>query len=532
MTKEQQLLVKQKIAEEYKRCASDPIYFINKYVKIQHPEEGTILFETYEFQNECIVDFQRFPKNIILKCRQMGITTIVSAYCTWLMCFHDDKNIVCLATKQDTAKEVVTKVKFAYDNLPSWLKPVALANNKLSLELKNGSKILAETAAIDSGRGKAVSLAILDEFAHLRDSEEVWTSIQSSTMHGGGNVIVLSTPNGIGNTFHKMWVDAETKQNEFNPISLHWTRHPKYNQAWRDNQTKLLGERKARQECDCAYLGTGQTVIDDELIKYYRENIVKDPILRSSFKESLWTWKQPDYTKNYLVSADVARGDAEDFSTAQVIDIETLEQCAEFKGKISPKDFGAFLTGLASQYNNALLVIENNSFGHTTIQECIDRNYPNLFYSNDSNEFINPDKNFSNRLNREERKAVPGHETTTRNRTLIISKLDQYMRDKEKGVIINSLRLIDELNTFIWNGNRPEAMRNYNDDLVMSMAIGLWIRDTAIRLKNEKMSLQKELLGRIGKSISSPISNVYSTQTKNPYLHSMGGEQTDLRWLL
>jgi phage FluMu gp28-like protein len=225
---------------------------MKKYVKIQHPKRGTIPFELYPFQERALQDLIDNDYNIILKSRQLGITTLSSAYSLWLMIFHSDKNILCISITQETAKEIVTRVRFANDNLPSWLKVECVEDNRLSLRLKNGSQIKAVSSSGTAGRSSALSMLIIDEAAFIDNIDDIWTSAQS-TLSTGGKAIVLSTPNGVGNFFHRTWIDADAKNNKFHTIKLPWSLHPERDQVWRNEQTKLLGPKMAAQECDCLW---------------------------------------------------------------------------------------------------------------------------------------------------------------------------------------------------------------------------------------------------------------------------------------
>lgn len=239
-----------------------------KYVKIQHPIRGTVNFDLYSFQKTTLEDFVEHDLNIVLKSRQMGISTLVAAYSLWLMTFHNDKNILCISITQDTAKEIVTRVRFANDNLPNWLKVQCVEDNRLSLRLKNGSQIKAVSSAGTAGRSAALSLLIIDEAAFIDGIEEIWLSAQY-TLSTGGRAIVLSTPNGVGNFFHKLWVESEEGRNKFNRISLPWNLHPERDQAWRDRQTELSGVKGAAQECDCLWGNSTIRVFDKILNKEY-----------------------------------------------------------------------------------------------------------------------------------------------------------------------------------------------------------------------------------------------------------------------
>jgi len=524
--------LKEIIAEEYRKCAADPIYFMKKYCIIQHPVRGKIPFHLYPFQEGCLTDFKENRFNIILKSRQLGLSTLSAGFILWKMVFNQDFNALVIATKVTVAKNLVEKVRVMHDLLPIWLRDgssSSVEDNKLSLKLKNGSQVKAIASSPDAGRSEALSLLVVDEAAFIRDIDEIWLSAQS-TLSTGGNAIVLSTPNGIGNWFHKMWVDGESGVNGFNCIKLHWTVHPERNQAWRDEQTRILGIKGASQECDCDFVGSGDNVIDPQLLLWYKDTYVMDPIEKSGFDGNYWKWEHPNYNRQYLISADVARGDGSDYSTFQVIDIEDSSQVAEYRGKIETKDFGNFLTAVATEWNNALLVVENSNVGWAAIQQIIDRGYGNLFYMSNDLKYVDVEKQMSNKHYRDERQMVAGFSTTTKTRPLIISALDTYMTDKD--ILIRSNRLIDELFTFIWNNGKAEAMKGYNDDLTMALGIGLWIRNTALRLKQEGIDLTKQMLG------SAKISQYQSVYTnnhlkKNPYEMDLGrGESENLHWLL
>lgn len=239
---------KELIKQEYVRCAKDPAYFMRKYVHIQHPMRGKILFNLYPFQEKVLHLFRDSKNIIVLKSRQLGISTLAAGYALWLITFHRDKNVLCLATTQATARNLVTKVMFAYDNLPKWLQVPSTEKNKLSMRLKNGSKIVAASSNADAARSEAVSLLLVDECAFIDNIEKTFASAQQ-TLATGGQAMLLSTPNGIGNFFHSTWVKAELGENTFVPVKLPWQVHPERNQAWRDKQDADLGPRYAGQEC-------------------------------------------------------------------------------------------------------------------------------------------------------------------------------------------------------------------------------------------------------------------------------------------
>ena len=519
--------IKDVIKQEYIKCAKNPAYFMKKYCMIQHPIRGKIPFELYDFQDRVVGEFAKERFNIILKARQLGISTLTAGYSLWMMTFQQDKNILVIATKQEVAKNLVTKVRVMHANLPSWLKQRCVEDNKLNLRYRNGSQIKAVSSGPEAARSEALSLLILDEAAFIDRIDSIWTAAQS-TLTTGGQCIALSTPNGVGNWFHKTWVDAEEGRGLFNPIKLHWTVHPDREQEWRDEQDVLLGPGSAAQECDCDFLTSGTGVIDPVILERLRKGGCKDPIERRGIDSNTWIWEPANYSKSYIVCADVGRGDSADYSAFHVIDIENLEQVAEYKGKISTKDFGNMLVSIATEYNDAILIVENNNIGWATIQQIIDRDYPNLFYTSKDLQYVDVQHQMNNRINTQERNMVAGFSTTSKTRPLIISKLEEFFR--EESVVVRSNHLIDELLTFVYINNRAEAMRGYNDDLVMSFAIGLWVRDTALRLRTEGIELTKKTLSRM-----QDTEGLYTQDDVNKndsWEWDTGKEKESLDWLL
>ena len=532
---------KQIIAREYLKCVQDPVHFMKKYCVIQHPKKGKMKFDLYPFQEKCLTEFKDNRYNIILKARQLGISTLSAGYALWMMLFQNDKNILVIATGKDVAKNLVTKVRVMYENLPQWLKTNTEEINKLSLRFANGSQIKAIASNESAGRSEALSLLLIDEAAFVDRIDEIWTAAQQ-TISTGGDAIVLSTPNGVGNWFHKQWVGAEDGSNEFNTIRLHWSDHPDRDQTWRDEQDKVLGPSQAAQECDTDFLTSGESVVDPKILTWYQENMVKAPILQEGIDRNLWVWEQPDYTKDYIVVADVARGDGSDFSACQVFEVEDMEQVAEYKGQLSTTDYGNFLIEVATKYNDALLVVENNNIGWATIQTIIDRGYKNLFYQSKDLQVVDVEHQINNKYRAQDRNMVPGFSTTQKTRPLVIAKMEEYTR--EKLVKIHSNRLIDELFVFIYKSgvsqSKAEAMQGYNDDLVMSYSIALWVRDTALRLQKDKNDQQWATMNSMLKSNGNQSEHaagfgVGSTgqPRKNPYEMDNGmGEKEDLTWLI
>jgi hypothetical protein len=522
--------LKTAIREEYIRCATSEEYFIKKYCFIQHPKRGRIPFNLYPFQERVLTLFQENSYSIVLKSRQLGLSTLAAAHSLWIMLFNQDKNILCIATKQETAKNMVTKVKFMYDNLPSWLKEKEKPqeHNKLTLRLNNGSQIKATSASSDAGRSEAVSLLLIDEAAFIDNIGEIWASAQQTLATGGG-CIALSTPYGTGNWFHKTWVSAEEGENSFLPIKLKWNVHPERDQSWRDQQDKDLGEKMAAQECDCDFTTSGDTVFQSTEIEYYEKECILKPLEKRGINQDLWIWEPADYTKNYLITADVARGDGKDFSTFQIIDIENFTQVGEYKGQIGTTDFGNLLVGIATEYNNALLAPENSSIGWSTIQTILDRGYQNLYHSPKGNA-LSVDTYFDPYMDNS--KMTPGYTNSTSTRPIAISKFQEAIRDK--GLTLRSSRTLEEMKVFIWKNGRPEAQNGYNDDLVMAMSIACFLRDSSFKLRQNGVEMTKSMLSSISTNSTTYSGGYSSNNISNPYKieNPYTGGDDDISWVL
>lgn len=329
--------------------------------------------------------------------------------------------------------------------------------------------------------------------AFIPNINDIWTSAQP-TLSLGGKACLLSTPYGTATFFHKMWVEAEAGSNGFKPIKLPWYLHPERDKKWRDEQTLKVGEKQAAQENDCDFITTGATVIPLQILQKYEKdkNFIRDPIEKRGQRFDLWIWERVQPGKQYIVSADCARGDGEDNSAFHVLDVKTMEQVAEYRGKLTTKLYGDLLVAIATEYNDALLIIENNNIGWATIQQVIDRNYNNLFYSSANLTLVDTEKSYTYNWSAEDRKKVAGFATTNQNRQLLINNMGLLVCNME--ISLHSQRLINELTTFVWKDGKAQAMKGHNDDLVMAYAIGLWIRNTALRIMSQERTYQEAML--------------------------------------
>ena len=454
---------RQAIVAEILKCGKDPSYFMKKYCKIQHQLRGLIPFDTYDFQDDCVKQFQQHRFNIVLKSRQLGLSTVSAAYVVWYAIFKKDKNILVIATKLNTAINFIKKVKTMLDGLPSWLLLCKFEPTKQSIRFTNGSTITAVPTSPDAGRSEALALLIVDEAAFIRDFDEIWTSLYP-TLSTGGSAIILSTPNGVGGQYYKLWTEAESNSNDFNPIRLPWWVHPEHDQEWFDKETKNLPKRKVAQEFLCDFISSGDTFLQPTEFEKLRD-MIRPPSEKEGPQNGVWIWRKAEAGKKYVISSDVARGDSGDYSTFHVIDYETCEVCAEFMGKIPPDKLADMLFDYGKKYNDALICPEQNTFGYFTCVKLRDAGYPRLYYQNNSGDI------FEYRSNDPD--AIPGFSTQTRTRNQILTKLEEAIRNGRLKTY--SQRLYDQLQAFVWNGAKAQAAKDAHDDLIMSLAIGTWL---------------------------------------------------------
>lgn len=476
---------KQKQVNEIIQCGRDPNYFFKNYLKIQHPVRGLIPFDTFDFQDDCVEHFKDNRFNIVLKSRQLGLSTLVAAYSVWMAIFQKEKNILIIATKLSVAQNFITKVKTMIRSLPKWLLlPEIVANNKQLIQFSHGSQIKAIPTSEDAGRSEALSLLIVDEAAFVRNFDTIWTGIYP-TISTGGRVIILSTPNGAGGQYYKLYTQAESGLNEFNAIKLPWDVHPERDEEWFQKTTSNMSKRQIAQEFLCDFTTSGDTFLDNAVIDRMRSVIVP-PAERAGEDKNVWIWKYPLSEHSYILSADVARGDAKDFSTFHVIDCLTGEIVCEYKGKIRPDNFAVLLNEYGLKYNKALLCPENNSYGYATILKLIELRYPRLYYKRKSKvayvgNYIPPTT-----------PEQAGFNTNGRTRGTILAKLEEMLRNNQ--LICYSSRFYEELKVFTWQSGKAQAKRGFNDDLVMSLAIGSWLYDASSDYSKNSKDLNSAML--------------------------------------
>ncbi len=305
--------------------------------------------------------------------------------------------------------------------------------------------------------------------------------------------------------------------------------HPDRDQKWYEDEKANFSPREFAQEYECDFLGSGHTIVNSEMLKFYEITYIREPIEKRFMGGDFWLWEYPDFSRQYMVVADVARGDGSDYSAFHIIDIENCEQVGEYKSQIGTREFGHMLVSVATEWNNALLVIENANIGWDVVNTAIERGYANLYYSPRSYGEMHMEKYLA-KLDSEQ--TVPGFTTSTKTRPLVISKLESYIR--EGTFIFHSSRLLEELRVFVWINNKAQASNGYNDDLVMSLGIGLFLRDTAVKFTQQGQQMSRWALDNI--QTNNYASNNYPVQPRgifhDPYKLYYNGIVEDMSWMI
>ena len=456
--------------EEFSLCMKDPIYFIKNYIKIVSLDEGLVPFDLYDFQKEMVGTFHSNRFTICKLPRQSGKSTTIISYLLHYVLFNDSVNVAILANKAATARDLLGRLQLAYEHLPKWLQQGVMSWNKGSLELENGSKILASSTSASAVRGGSYNIIFLDEFAYVPSNvaEQFFSSVYPTISSGKTTkVMIVSTPHGM-NMFYKLWVDAEEGRNTYVPIEVHWSEIPGRDEEWKKETIKNTSLQQFQTEFECEFLGSINTLISSQKLKVlpYREPI------QSNAGFDLHIAPQEGHT--YVITADVARGTQNDYSAFIVVDVSEMPYrvVAKYRdNEVKPLLFPAKIYDVARAYNQAFVLIEVNDIGEqvaNTLQ--FDLEYDNLIMASmrgRSGQVLGG--GFSGG------KAQLGVRTTKAVKKIGCSNLKQLIEDNK--LIVEDLDIIRELSTFIVKGSSYEADDGCNDDLVACLFIFAWVTD-------------------------------------------------------
>ena len=455
---------------EYSRCMEDPLYFIQNYVKIISLDEGLVPFTMYPFQKEMVGTFHNNRFTICKLPRQSGKSTTMISYLLHYALFNPSVNIAILANKAATARDLLGRLQLAYEHLPKWLQQGVMSWNKGSLELENGSRILASSTSASAVRGGSYNIIFLDEFAYVPSNvaEQFFSSVYPTISSGKTTkVMIVSTPYGM-NMFYKLWTDAEEKRNSYIPIEVHWSEVPGRDEKWKEETIKNTSEQQFQTEFECEFLGSIDTLITAAKLKTLT---YKTPIQSNA---GLDVYENPQKDHTYFICADVSRGTSNDYSAYLVFDVTQVPYriVAKFRDNtIKPLMFPQKIYHVARAYNQAFVLIEVNDIGEQVANAMqFDMEYDNLVMASmrgRAGQIMGG--GFSGG------RAQLGVRTTKAVKKIGCSNLKQMVEDNK--IVIEDFDCINELSTFIVKGSSFEADDGCTDDLVACMFIFGWATD-------------------------------------------------------
>ena len=476
---------------EYQKCMQDPLYFCQKYIKIVSLDEGLVPFDVYPFQKEMLGTIHNNRFTICKLPRQSGKTTTIISYILHYVLFNEQMRVAILANKAATARDILSRLQLAYENLPKWMQQGVMSWNKGSLDLENGSRIVASSTSSSAVRGGSYNMIFLDEFAFVPHNvaEDFFSSVYPTISSGQSTkVIIVSTPNGM-NLFYKLWSDAESGKNSYQPIEVHWSEIPGRDEKWKVETIANTSQEQFNREFECEFLGSINTLIHPTKIK---SMVFDDPIQRNA---GLELYKKPEKEGLYTIVCDVARGTEQDYSAFLVFDVSQLPYriVAKYRNnEIKPLLFPNVIHDVAKAYNNAYVMIEVNDIGEqvaTAMQ--YDLEYDNLIMASmrgRAGQILG--SGFSGG------KVQLGVRTTKAVKMLGCSNLKQLIETDK--LIINDYDLITEFSTFVKHGQSYQAEDGHTDDLAMCCVLFGWMTNQTYfkELTNvdirEKMFLEQQ----------------------------------------
>jgi hypothetical protein len=451
---------------EFMLCSENPIYFIERYVKIITLDKGFVNISLYPFQREAIDDINQNRRVILKAGRQLGKTTMVVGYILWYILFNQDKLVAILANKAPTAREILSRIKIAYEALPLWIQQGVKTWNKGDIELENNCRVMATSTASSAIRGYSISLLYLDEFAFVPSNiaEEFFTSVYPTISSGeSSKILISSTPNGM-NHFYKMWTEATEGHNGFKYIEANWRQVPGRTQKWADEQRQVLGDQKYYQEVECEFMGSSGTLISAAGLKSLA---FVTPLNKTESGISIY--KQPVAGKSYIIIADTSRGKGLDYSAFVVMDISKIPYTlvATYKdNNISPLVYPSIIKKMAEYYNGAYVLIEINDNGQQVVDSLFeDYEYENILSTIEIKSRMNLTWGYGQKSDR-------GIRTTKSVKRLGCSVLKNLVESQQ--ILIQDFETISELSTFVAKGSSFEAAEGSHDDLVMCLVLFSW----------------------------------------------------------
>jgi hypothetical protein len=537
-----QITDKKELLIEYAKCSQDFCYVIESYFEtFDKTREGYVPFELFDGQKKLVDNYKKHRFNLVLKYRQAGISTVTAAYSAVLTAFASPdrpEKVLILANKQETAIEFQNKIINFIKQLPDWVNVSFDKSSQKHVRLSNGSEIKAVATSQDALRGYTPTVLLIDEAAFVEGGQELWTACLAS-IGTGGKAVLISTPNGLDPIYYASYEGAIKGDNSFCVTHLKWWQDPRFNKdlrliktkdivdwiqkpasekdediiesvidlhldvinkfitegykpqsTWYENMCRDMNfnKRMINQELECAFIGSGDNVIEGEVIRKQEQENVIDPIVKDkAWDSNLWIWKLPEKGHRYILALDVSRGDSEDATGMCIIDYDTFEQVLEYHGKVPP-DVAALIVDQYGRMYDALSTFDiTGGMGIASTQKLKELNYPKklLHYDKegDSNSmYFIPDDN-----------SIPGINFASKNRRgQIVAALEEAVA--RGGFKIRSERLTAELKKFVYKNGKPDHMKGSHDDLIMALGMCLFVANTSFKRLQESDNMTRAML--------------------------------------
>lgn len=521
-------LTREQLLLEYSKCMKNTPYALRTYLSTyDNTQSKYVPLELFPDQVNLVEDYEEYNENIALKYRQAGVSTVTAAWASKRLVFAmktKPEKILIIANKLDTAVEMANKIRSFIEQWPSWV-GVGFSPDKNAarhFKLSNGCEVKAVATSKDALRGYSPTMLIFDEAAYIEADGDFWAACMAS-LSTGGKVVVISTPNGYDPIYYEIYEQANRGMNDFKVTEMFWYRDPRYSKdlylvkcddiihyflnrdeykdeeiridfsanssydrdydelqrlfkdgykpssSWFESMVKKLkyDKRKVSQELECNFLGSGDNVFESTLLQSISENMVKEPVSKM-VSGSFWIWKEPELNHRYIMGVDVSRGDSEDFSTIQIYDFEEKEQVAEYLGKVPPDVLAEIAYKWGTMYKAFIVIDITGGMGVSTSRKLQELGYKDLYV--DGVDFGNKWKYDPRALEK-----IPGLNFSSK-RVQIIAALEEGLRH---GLVIRSSRLLNEMNTFVYINGRPDHMKGQHDDLIMSLAMAIYIAESS-----------------------------------------------------
>lgn len=558
-------LTTNEIFREYAKCLASPVYAIENYLEtFDKTQEGFVPFKLFPRQKEIIYAYDKHRFNLVTKPRQAGVSTTTAAYMAIKVGFADFDNpeaVLIIANKQELAFEFLAKIKDFLSQLPRWVwgsdyygttkneeKSIFLTDSKKEIKLPNGSRVKAVATSKDALRGFTPTYLVMDEAAYIDNGAEVFGAALTA-LGTGGKATLISTPRGMDALYYKTYDQARKKDNNFNIIEMKWYEDLRYNKdlrwikdeiieheveftfysyekkiadgwkptsSWYEEMCRGMNNdaKMIAQELDVSFIGSGGNVIDEQYIEHQNKFNIREPLYTAGPDGDIWIWEEPQEGHQYILGSDVSRGDGEDSSTMVILDFTTMEQVVEYQGKIQPDLLAQIIEEYGDLYKAYTVIDATGGMGVSTILKLLEFGYKRLHYDNQNGKILSSKQRELTNYNKDNK--MPGFHATSV-RLPMVSNLEFKIRTD--AIKVRSTRMTSEMKTFIYKNGRPDHMDGYHDDLLMALAMCLWVVEHSFKNlerleKQNKAMLSSWVVGAPTKSITTTSTFNQTTQVK------------------